>query len=75
MMLKKIFFNSKLPVTFGQFIFLYLFVWLAAFTCIREMVIHFFQFFGWVVQPPTSCHQGLNESDACHGHSSGERAG
>ena len=51
-MLKKIFFNSKLPVAFDQFIFLYLFVWLAAFTCIREMVIHFCpifsQFFGWV---------------------------
>ena len=45
MMLKKIFFNSKLPVTFGQFIFLYLLVWLAAFTCIREMVIHFFPIF------------------------------
>ena len=52
-MLKKIFFNSKLPVAFGQFIFL-LFVWLEAFTCIREMVIHFFSHFldGWLNHQP-----------------------
>ena len=50
-MLKKTFLNFNFPLVVGDFIFLYLLIWLAALTSAREMVIQkIFQFFvdGWL---------------------------